>query len=91
MSESWCDRLGAGESFLAGAEDCRDLGDSVLVLNYSAAWVRRAGGRSGKVQTRGASVFGLRESNVRRLVVYADGAKSFADPGLIPHRRSCVS
>jgi hypothetical protein len=36
----------------------------------------------GQVQTRGASVFELREGKVTRLLVYADRARAFADLGL---------
>src|SRR5664280_174252 len=51
MAESWRDWLGAWEDFRAGAEEYRDLGDSVLVLNFFSGVGKRSGLEVGKVQT----------------------------------------
>jgi hypothetical protein len=53
-----------------------------LVLNFFSGVGKTSGLEVGQVQTRGASVFELREGKVTRLLVYADRARAFADLGL---------
>jgi ketosteroid isomerase-like protein len=72
----------AWENFRGGAEEYRDLGESVLVLNFFSGVGKTSGLEVAHVQTRGASVFELREGKVTRLLVYADRAQAFADLGL---------
>lgn len=83
MAEAWREWLEAWDNFRAGAEGYRDLGDSVLVLNFSAVG-KTSGLEVGRVQTPGASMFDIREGKVTRLVIYGNRDQAFSDLGLTP-------
>ncbi len=82
MAEAWGDWLHAWQGFRAGAEEYRDLGGSVLVLNFFSGVGKTSGLEVGQVQTRGASVFHIREGKVTKLAIYADRSQALADLGL---------
>ncbi len=83
MAEGWRDWLRAWEEFRAEPEEYIDLGDGrILVL------VRNSGrGRVSGLELEQRSVanlFELNEGMVRRLVIYLERHRAFADLGLTP-------
>jgi ketosteroid isomerase-like protein len=85
MAEGFRDFLSAWEDFRAGAEEFRELDDQlVLVLNYFSGRGKASGLQVERAQTKGASLFHVRDGKVVRLVIYANRALAFADLGLAP-------
>jgi ketosteroid isomerase-like protein len=83
MVEGWREFLGAWEDWRGEAEEYRELeGGRVLVLFHFTARGKASGMEAGKVSTKGALLFQLREGKVIKLVVYLDRANALEAVGL---------
>jgi ketosteroid isomerase-like protein len=77
--------LGAWEEFRLQADGFRELdAEHVLALDHRSGRSKTSGLELGQMRTRGARLFHIRDGKVRRLVVYFDRERAFADLGLAP-------
>jgi hypothetical protein len=83
MSVAWRNVLNAWGDYRAGAEGFRDLesGD-ILALAVFSAPGPASGSDVTQVLARGVSVMRIHEGRVRKLVVFFDRDRAFADLGL---------
>jgi ketosteroid isomerase-like protein len=80
MAQGWREWLTAWEDFRVGVDEYRELdGERVLVLNYFTGRGKTSGLEVGKTQTKGASLFHVRDGKVIRLVAYATREVGLAD------------
>ena len=85
MAEASRDWLSAWKNWHAGAEEYRELDDEhVLVLTRRGARGKTSGLEIGRIQSKGASVWHVRDGKVTRLVIYWDRDHALADLGLAP-------
>ena len=83
MARVWRDVIGAYDQFTVEANEYRELDQRrVLVLVRFHGRGRASGLEIGNMSTRNASVFGIEGSLVRRLSLYWDRERAFADLGL---------
>jgi ketosteroid isomerase-like protein len=83
MAESWREYLSAWEDFRAGAEEFRELDEErVRVFNDFRGRGKTSGLEIERAQTKGASLFHVRDGKVTRLVIYPDRDRALADLGL---------
>jgi ketosteroid isomerase-like protein len=85
MSRAWRDVLGAWQEFRAELEACMALDDDrVLVLTDNSGRGRSSSLDVGRIRTKGANVFQLRNGKVTLLVAYWDRERALDDLGLSP-------
>ena len=83
MAERWRDQLQSFEDFRGRAEEYRELDDErVLVLMSNSGRGKRSGVNVQQIAAKAANVFQVRDGKVRRLVLYWDRDRAFADLGL---------
>ena len=83
MAETWGEFLDTWEGWRVKVQDCLELDhECVLVLLKPAALARGSGLEIGQIHTKGANVFHIRDGKVRRLGVYFDQDRAFADLGI---------
>ena len=83
MARVWGDVIGAYDQFSVEAQEYRELdGRRVLVLVRFSGRGRVSGLEIGNMSTRNAAVFEIEGGLVRRLALYWDRARAFADLGL---------
>jgi ketosteroid isomerase-like protein len=88
-AEGFRGMLDAWEDFRVEAEEYRELdGERVLVLVNRRGRGKTSGLELGELQTRGATLFHVRDGKVIRLVVYWDRQRALADLGLAPEASS---
>jgi ketosteroid isomerase-like protein len=89
LAEGIREWLSAWEDFRIEAEEFRELdSERVLVLNRRRGRGKTSGLDLGKVQTKGAVLFHIRDGKVTRQVVYFDRERALADLGLAPEAGS---
>ena len=89
MAKAWGDFLSAWEEPRAHAEDYRELDDErVLVLFHPTGRGKTSGLELGPMGSKAATLFHVRGSKVKRLVIYLDGDNALANLGLAPEPRS---
>jgi ketosteroid isomerase-like protein len=83
VQAGWRDFLGAWDDYRVCAEDyVMADGERVLVLVRFIARGKVSGVEVGESGARGANLFHIRDGLVRRLVLYWDRDRAFADLGL---------
>jgi len=83
MAEGWRNFLSAWEDVRFGADEYRELdGERVLVLTHATGRGRTSGLDVGKLRTRGANLFHIRDGKVTRHVAYLQRDLALADLGL---------
>jgi ketosteroid isomerase-like protein len=87
MAAAWGDFMSAWEDWRVCVDDYRELdSERVLVLEDRSPRAEKSGLRIGETlgeaQSKGASLFHLRDGKVTRLVWYWDRDRAFADLGL---------
>ena len=83
MAEGWRDFLRAWEDVRFEADEYRELdGERVLVLTHATGRGRTSGLDVGKLRTRGANLFHIRDGKVTRHVAYLQRDLALADLGL---------
>jgi ketosteroid isomerase-like protein len=83
MAESIRDWLSAWEQWWVAADEYRELDDErVLVLDRYGARGKRSGLEVGQMQTKGASLFHVRDGKVTKRVVHFDRERAIAELGL---------
>jgi ketosteroid isomerase-like protein len=89
MAESVRGGLEAWEESRVYADEYRELDDGrVLVLHRRGGRGKTSGLELEELQTRGATLFHVRDCKVTRLVGYNDRERAFADLGLAPEADS---
>jgi ketosteroid isomerase-like protein len=82
MAESIRDWLSAWEQWWVAADEYRELDDErVLALDRYGARGKRSGLEVGQMQTKGASLFHVRDGKVTKRVVCFDRERALADLG----------
>ncbi len=77
--------LGAWEEFRIEADGMQELDtERVLALDHRSGRSKTSGLELGQMRTEGARLFEIRGGRVKRLVVYFDRERAFADLGLEP-------
>ena len=85
MANVWRDVISAYEDFRVTAEEYLELDEQrVLVLVRFSGRGKTSGLELGQMHTRNASLLELDGNKVRRLVLYWDRDRAFADLGLAP-------
>ena len=85
MAEASRDWVSAWRDWHAEAEEYRELDDErVLVLTRRFGRGKTSGLEIGRIQSKGASVWHVRDGKVTRLVIYWDRDHALADLGLAP-------
>ena len=85
MAASWREFLGAWEDWSVQADEYRELDDErVLVLTHYRGRGKASGLDLEQMETRGASLFHIRDSRVTKLVLYWDPERVLVDAGLDP-------
>jgi ketosteroid isomerase-like protein len=85
MTEGFRSRMSAWEDLRIEVVDHRELdGERVLVLYRRRGLAKASGLDLGQIQTKGASLFHIRNGEVTRLVLYSVRERAFADLGLAP-------
>ncbi len=85
MAAVWRDVIGAYENFRVTAEEYRELDERrVVVLVRFSGRGRTSGLEIGQVDTKNACVFDIDGGAVRKLILYWDRERLFADLGLGP-------
>jgi ketosteroid isomerase-like protein len=85
MSEGWRELASAWESFSTSAQEYRELdGERVLVLLHRSGRGKRSGLELQALGSEGAALLHVRDGKVKRLVVFMDRKRAFADLGLAP-------
>ena len=83
MAEGWRDFLTAWDDVRFGADEYRELdGERVLVVTHATGRGRTSGLDVGKLRTRGANLFHIRDGMVTRHVAYLQRDLAFANLGL---------
>jgi len=83
MAEGWRGWLGAWKGYRVEADEYRELdAERVLVLHRFTGRGKRSGLELDQMQTRGASVYYVRDKVVTRMVAYWDRDRALADLGL---------
>jgi ketosteroid isomerase-like protein len=83
MATAWRDFLSAWEEFRSEAEEYRELDDEhVLVLARFSARGKTSGLELGQIGSKGAVLFHVRAGKVRRLILYWEAERAFAELGL---------
>jgi|SRR5436190_8673207 len=83
MNEAWRQFASAWENFRVESEELRELDDErVLALGPFSARGKASGVELGDMRTRGAGLWHLRGAKARRLVIYWQAERAFADLGL---------
>jgi ketosteroid isomerase-like protein len=82
LAEGWRGFLGAWEEWRFEVDEYRELdAERVLVLDRYGARGKRSGLEVGQMQTKGASLFHVRDGKVTKRVVYFDRERALADLG----------
>ena len=89
MWEAWRDFFSVWEDWRTAADEYRELnGERVLVLESRRARAKgsglRIGQMSGESDSKGASVFHIRDGKVTKFVTYFDRERALDDLGLTP-------
>jgi ketosteroid isomerase-like protein len=85
MTEGFRGRMSAWEDLRIEVVEHRELdGERVLVLYRRRGLAKASGLDLGQIQTKGASLFHIRNGEVTRLVLYSVRERAFADLGLAP-------
>ena len=85
-ARSW---LSAWEEFRIASDESRELDDErVLVLHHASGRGKTTRLEVARMQTKGASLFHVRDGKVTRLVAYFDCELALADLGLAPEAGS---
>jgi len=85
MAEGMRDVVDAWEGFRVEAEEFREMDDEHVLIPYRASARGRGSGVDlGLMHARGANLFQIRAGKVRRLVIYWNRDRAFADLGLDP-------
>jgi hypothetical protein len=83
MIEGWRDFLGAWEHWRGEAEHYRELdGQRVLVLIHGTGRGKASGLDAAQIRSEGANLFHISGGKVKRLVVYFNRERAFADLGV---------
>ena len=89
MAEGYRDLLSAWEELRVQAEEYRELDDErVLVLIRFRGRGKMSGLELGRMGTKGAGLYQVRDGKVTRLVNYLDRERPLADVGLAPEAPS---
>jgi ketosteroid isomerase-like protein len=83
IAKAWGDFLGAWEDFRHHATEYREL-DSERVLVVVHRRERRESAPLRSVQADSAGLFDIRDGKVRKLAIYWDCGRAFADVGISP-------
>ncbi len=80
MVEGWREFLSAWEEWRVEPEEYRELDDErVLVLSHVSGRGKASGVEVGQIRAEGASLYHFRGGKVKRLVIYFDRERAFAD------------
>jgi hypothetical protein len=83
MAAGMRDVVDAWEGFRVEAEEFREMDDERVLVPYRASARGRGSGVDlGQMHARGANLFQIRAGKVRRLVIYWNRDRAFADLGL---------
>ncbi|TMK98478.1 MAG: nuclear transport factor 2 family protein [Actinobacteria bacterium] len=83
VRHAWRDFLGAWQDYRVAGGEYRELErGQILVLNVLGGRGKGSGLEVERTDTRGANLFELRDGKVKRLVLYWDRERAFADLGL---------
>ena len=83
MAATWREALSAFEELRVEADEYRTLDDErVQALVHFSGRGKTSGLEVGDIQMKGANLFHVRDGVVRRLVLYWDRTRAFADFGL---------
>jgi ketosteroid isomerase-like protein len=89
MASYWREWLSAWEEFAVKAEEYVEVDEErVLVLVRFGGRGKTSGVEIGRIWTRGASVFHIRDGKITRLLVYTDYQRALSDLGLSEERLS---
>jgi ketosteroid isomerase-like protein len=85
MNEAWREFASAWADFRVETQEVRELDDErVLHVGLFSASGKRSGLEIGQMRSKGAGLWHLRGGKVRRLVIYWQAERAFADLGLAP-------
>jgi ketosteroid isomerase-like protein len=83
MATAWREWLSAWQDFQVEADEYRELDEErVLVLCRFAGRGKTSGAEVGRMWTKGASLFHIRNGKVTKLLLYTDYHRALADLGL---------
>ena len=85
MANLWREIIGPYEAFRSTAQEYREINDHrILVLVKFSGRGKTSGLEIGQVQTKNACMLDIEGNMVRRLALYWDRERAFADLGLTP-------
>jgi ketosteroid isomerase-like protein len=91
MAAGFADWFSAWEDVQNEADECREInGERVLMLGRFSGRGRRSGVELGRMRTRGANLFHVRDVKVTRIVSYWDRNRALADLRLAPEADSAT-
>jgi ketosteroid isomerase-like protein len=85
MNQAWRDFLGPWKDYRAKVDGYRELdADRVLVLVQGTGQGKTSGLDVGQLRANGANLIHIHGGKVKRLVIYFERDRAFADLGLAP-------